>query len=534
MTPAPRLVVLLLVARIAASQTLSNAGRDFRVVFPENIAYYYPSDAQNKIWVTALHNDTSVMVSSANSQLNAGQTKSFTVTQELGRLTINETNASDPFKVFNISDKTVHITSNKDIIVQAISSKGRSTQSVLVIPTTKLSNKYFIPPVPEIEGTTSGASPVANVTERAPFRLIIVNPNELKASVTIKGGEEISIDIESGSAAQIWVKNDNKTWYVEANKGVAVFFSHPCAVQHQCTCGLLHAMVPPAKNNTMRFPIPPVLDQPVSILRSDKETRERITFGSSSAVVESAGTAIVYWPGLLLTLVPVEEFGSCFVVQFIEGKENVLIIVVNKNHQQGIHIGNDPLEGAEWQELKGTEYSSTNRSISSTTVVWHAAANMTVYQIYKQNDTWFGNPAAVISANPDFRGCVSTPEVTKILQEAESWQESIRSCKNQTLDLISLPSEALQKQTCQNLRGNDAKQVWIGTRRSSLTGDWYWLDESDFNDTNWAGSEPGDVSEGQCAVMSLEGDGDCGWKDRNCCEDARPLCYAAPQILQIN
>lgn len=134
----------------------------------------------------------------------------------------------------------------------------------------------------------------------------------------------------------------------------------------------------------------------------------------------------------------------------------------------------------------------------------------------------------------DFRGCVSTPEVTKILQEAESWQESIRSCKNQTLDLISLPSEALQKQTCQNLRGNDAKQVWIGTRRSSLTGDWYWLDESDFNDTNWAGSEPGDVSEGQCAVMSLEGDGDCGWKDRNCCEDARPFCYAAPQILQIN
>uniref|UniRef100_A0A3B5PSB5 C-type lectin domain-containing protein n=1 Tax=Xiphophorus maculatus TaxID=8083 RepID=A0A3B5PSB5_XIPMA len=117
-------------------------------------------------------------------------------------------------------------------------------------------------------------------------------------------------------------------------------------------------------------------------------------------------------------------------------------------------------------------------------------------------------------------------KVTKILQEAESWQESIRSCKNQTLDLISLPSEALQKQTCQNLRGNDAKQVWIGTRRSSLTGDWYWLDESDFNDTNWAGSEPGDVSEGQCAVMSLEGDGDCGWKDRNCCEDARPLCYA--------
>ncbi|PWA20717.1 hypothetical protein CCH79_00019784, partial [Gambusia affinis] len=390
------------------SQTLTNAGQDFRVVFPENIAYYHPSDARNKIWVTALHNNTSVTVSSANSehQLNASQTTSFNVIQELGRLMINETNASDPFKVFSISDKTVHITSNKDIIVQAISSRGRSTQSALVIPTTKLSSKYFIPPVPEIEGTTSGGAPVANVTERAPFRLIIVNPNEPKASVTIKGGEEVSIDIESGRAAQIWVKNDNKTQYVEANKGVAVFFSHPCAIQHQCSCGLLHAMVPPAKNNTMRFPIPPVLDQPVSILRSDKETRERITFSSSSAVVESAGTAIVYWPSLLLTLVPVEEFGSCFVVQFIEGKENFIIIVVHKSHQQGIHIGKDPLEEGKWQELKGTEYFSTNHSISSTTVVWHNATNMAVYQIYKHNDTWIGNPAPVVSANPDEPRCI--------------------------------------------------------------------------------------------------------------------------------
>uniref|UniRef100_A0A3P9PHF1 C-type lectin domain-containing protein n=1 Tax=Poecilia reticulata TaxID=8081 RepID=A0A3P9PHF1_POERE len=131
----------------------------------------------------------------------------------------------------------------------------------------------------------------------------------------------------------------------------------------------------------------------------------------------------------------------------------------------------------------------------------------------------------------DFRGCVLTPEVTMILHEAGSWQESIRSCEDQNLSLISLPSEALQKQTCRNLRGNDAKQVWIGTRRSSLTGDWYWLNRNGFNDTNWARSEPGDVSEGQCAVMSLEGD--CGWKDRNCCEDARPLCYADPQLLQI-
>ncbi|XP_054916989.1 uncharacterized protein LOC129380043 isoform X2 [Poeciliopsis prolifica] len=161
------------------------------------------------------------------------------------------------------------------------------------------------------------------------------------------------------------------------------------------------------RNNTMSFPIPPVLDQPASILQSDKETRGLMTFNSSSAVVESAGTVIIYWPSLILTLIPVEEFGSCFVVQFIQGKENVLIIVVHKDHQQGIHIGNNPLEGAKWQELKGTNYFSTNRSISSTTVVWHASAKMAVYQIYKQDNSSFGNPAPVVSANPVMRwgGC---------------------------------------------------------------------------------------------------------------------------------
>ncbi|XP_054916988.1 uncharacterized protein LOC129380043 isoform X1 [Poeciliopsis prolifica] len=201
------------------------------------------------------------------------------------------------------------------------------------------------------------------------------------------------------------------------------------------------------RNNTMSFPIPPVLDQPASILQSDKETRGLMTFNSSSAVVESAGTVIIYWPSLILTLIPVEEFGSCFVVQFIQGKENVLIIVVHKDHQQGIHIGNNPLEGAKWQELKGTNYFSTNRSISSTTVVWHASAKMAVYQIYKQDNSSFGNPAPVVSANPDFRGCVVTPEVTKILNESQSWQESIRSCQKQNLNLISISSEALQNKS---------------------------------------------------------------------------------------
>ncbi|MEQ2252129.1 hypothetical protein ILYODFUR_018522 [Ilyodon furcidens] len=403
MTRTSGLVFLLLAAQIPASQTLTSTGKEFIVVFPENIAYYHPSSPENKIWITALHDGTVITISPPPAEgspqnLIAGETKSFTMTQELGKH--NYLN-STPFEVFSISDKTINITSSKDVVVQAISIKKRSVQSALVIPADKLSMKYFLPPVPEIEGTTDQGVLVVNVTERGPFRLIIINPSKDTVKVAIKGGDEISGVIQSGKVAQIWVTNTSTPQFVEADKPVAVFFSHPCATRYDCTCGLLHAMLPPAKNRTMKFPVPPVLAEQASILLSDQQFRGYESFKSYSAVVQSAGTAILYQPSLLLTLIPEEEFGSCFVVPFIENKKNFLIIMVHKEHKDGIHIGKVPLNNADWQELKGTDYVSTNLSTSfPNTFVWHNSSTMAVYFVGNENNTWFGNPAPVVSVTP--------------------------------------------------------------------------------------------------------------------------------------
>lgn len=75
------------------------------------------------------------------------------------------------------------------------------------------------------------------------------------------------------------------------------------------------------------------------------------------------------------------------------------------------------------------------------------------------------------------------------------------------------------------------QNVWIGMRRSSLTGEWYWLSGKPVNDTNWAEGEPGTVQDGQCAIMSLEHEKDPGWSDEDCCKDARPVCYSSPVFL---
>ncbi|KAK5604851.1 hypothetical protein CRENBAI_008937 [Crenichthys baileyi] len=537
MTRTSGLVFLLLAAQIPASQTLTSTGKEFIVVFPENIAYYHPSSPENKIWITALHNDTVITMSPSPAEelpqnLAAGETKSFERTEELGKLDFNNNLISTPFKVFSISDKSIRITSSKDVVVQAISIRKRSVQSALVIPADKLSMKYFLPPVPEIEGTTDQGVLVVNVTERGPFRLIIINPSNDTVKVAIKGGDEISGDIESGKVAQIWVNNTSTPQFVEADKPVAVFFSHPCAMQYDCTCGLLHAMLPPAKNHTVKFPVPPVLAEQASILLSDQHSRRREHFRSHSAVVQSAGTAILYRPTLLLTLIPEEEFGSCFVVPFIENKKNFLIIVVHNEHKDGIHIGKVPLKNADWLELNGTDYVSTNISTSSpNTFVWHTSSTMAVYFVGNENNTWFGNPAPVVSVTPDFRGCAVTPEVIKILDDANSWQNSIQSCEDTGLNLISLSNNSLQKQVCSKLPKNGVQKVWIGMRRSSMTGDWYWLNNDPFNNTNWAPGEQ--VGDGQCGVMSLKSSSNCGWNDEDCCKAIHPVCYRDPVILQI-
>lgn len=70
-------------------------------------------------------------------------------------------------------------------------------------------------------------------------------------------------------------------------------------------------------------------------------------------------------------------------------------------------------------------------------------------------------------------------------------------------------------------------------RRSSKTGEWYWLDNSTVKDTHWGDGEPGTVDDGQCTVMSLKNNEDFGWRDEDCCKDFSPLCYKGAELLPV-
>lgn len=100
-------------------------------------------------------------------------------------------------------------------------------------------------------------------------------------------------------------------------------------------------------------------------------------------------------------------------------------------------------------------------------------------------------------------------------------------CRGRDLELISFSSLQQQRQIYQQLRQTSGDQLWIGLRRSSRTGRWYWLDQAPVSHTDWRGAEPGNTQDGQCAMMRRGGGGDFDWSGENCCSAGRPLCYSS-------
>uniref|UniRef100_A0A3Q3WNX5 C-type lectin domain-containing protein n=1 Tax=Mola mola TaxID=94237 RepID=A0A3Q3WNX5_MOLML len=106
------------------------------------------------------------------------------------------------------------------------------------------------------------------------------------------------------------------------------------------------------------------------------------------------------------------------------------------------------------------------------------------------------------------------------------WRESVKYCEDNHLDMVSFPNTQLQNHIYDKViqdNNGSLQEVWIGLRRSSQTGEWYWLSQEPFGDTNWAQGEPGTVNDGQCAILSLKHH--FGWSDKDCCDDAHPVCY---------
>ncbi|KAM6967766.1 CD209 antigen-like protein A [Aplochiton taeniatus] len=162
---------------------------------------------------------------------------------------------------------------------------------------------------------------------------------------------------------------------------------------------------------------------------------------------------------------------------------------------------------------------------------------MAVYFLSVSGMNVYGSLAISISKLADYRGCVLTPENLTVGAEEVSWTDAIQYCRNLGLELISLGDNQLQQQLAPGLKASlkeKGLKLWIGLRRSSLTGEWYWLNKAVLGTTLWADGEPGGRLEGQCAMMRLGPDNQLSWSDQSCCEDAHPVCYKDPILFNMN
>lgn len=368
------------------------------MAFPENIAHYYPDSAYNQVRITAFYNATEATIKSQGRllrtlSLNAGETRMF------------EPEARMELERLEITNKSLQITSTKTITVHVVNLKGHSVQTALVISSDILSTEYLIPPVPPINSTTRLMGQVTKqVAERSPFKLVIINTHQHNV-VNITGAVSKELSLQPYQVAQVWLWEEEPMRAVRAQQPVAVLFGHMCTMWYNCTCGQLYSVIPPATNGEKTFYIPSFLtqsaDSQTSVLLSRSNDPQVRPLGPITAALKTAGTAILYRPGLLLPLIPESDFAACFLINSVPNSKNFAVIVVHEDEAAEVHVGSALVNGSQWQQLHGTRYLSTHVPLQSNeSVIWHSFSKMAVYLLGDKDGTVFGNPAAVISTTP--------------------------------------------------------------------------------------------------------------------------------------
>ncbi|KAJ0000632.1 hypothetical protein NQD34_012474 [Periophthalmus magnuspinnatus] len=521
------LVRLLLLLLLAASSECQSVGKEFVAVFLENIAYYHPSSSNNYFRIIALHNDTQVDLKadsmfSDSGKLASGEIREFYVNPEL-ELDKSQT-----------SLKVVTIMADKNISVEILSYRNSSVQTALLLPKDQLAQEYHLPPIPEIQRTTVPEADVTNaVTERSRFKVILVNADQNQDNIiAVNGTAGFSITLKPKEVAQEWVEDSIAGKVISGTAPFLALFGHPCAIYANCTCGLLFTPMLPTKPTDAIYIIPPAFSADIQVLMPSKGKRETL----SSMRVNDPGPVVLQRPGLLLNLISEDDFGSCFAVHTVSDTQNWVVVMVPSDSTGHVHI-NTAIADTTWSAVSDTKYSWAKIHLDpGKHIVWHESALMAVWFIgEKVQSTMFGNPAARLSIFPDYRGCVLSPEHVEILTQQSSWQESIQACRNLSLDLISLTDPTLQSNIYQKIQNHkdNLTDLWMGLRKSSYSGEWYWISEEPLQHVDWAYGSPDEDDMRHCARISRTDPQRLSWTHHDCCSEARPVCYRHPTLLTI-
>ncbi|KAM9723789.1 uncharacterized protein ACNS7B_019098 [Menidia menidia] len=428
-------LLLLLVAALRAEPTDpgNSTGQNFIVFFPENIASYHPAPAQDQLWVTGLFHNTTVTLHRPSGPLAPVRVRAGQV------LVLDAAGSSpqalrNPAAAYSLYSRTLRVSSDRPVVVQAFSSRRRSTQAALILPVDKLGLRYLLPPLPP---GLQPAGAATDVDEQSPFRVILINADQPNTVRLAGASGTAAVPLGPGQAARLWLQDFRR---VEADRPVAVLLGHPCAARGACSCGLLYAALPPAASHTLSFPVPPALargaegdtllllagagdldrnrngDQDGNGNGDGNLDRNRNGDGNGDGNLDrnrngdqdgngngyldldgdgpgqvevfqgeafrveafrpeagglKAASAFLYRPGLLLPLIPESSFSSCYLVPILSNQANFIIIVVHKESKVGVHVGAKPLDS-------GSKHWEEVKGTEYESIVFTASENTTV------------------------------------------------------------------------------------------------------------------------------------------------------------
>ncbi|XP_055066939.2 uncharacterized protein [Misgurnus anguillicaudatus] len=529
------LTLLLIMAMFGQGQSLVLYGNEFITAFPDNVASFYPYVSRNSLNVTALYNDTEVIVYYQGSPLYdtimfQGQTQNFSLPWDVEESKLNQ------------SLKTVRVVSSRSIVVMSISVKGDSMQTNVLWPYRSLGWTYSIPILSYSGILSTFYQDPQYVSERYKFfRLLVINAVGSTNNITIIRKTQHSETVELQPWAFLQLQLNDSEIAVGGSYKVAVILAHPCMEMTKCHCNMVvnqlspdgwwgNNFVVPYINNMTWMHVTESCYWPHSTQAAG--TLDPIKSGGQHITTTYPSSLRIISPGIIIEVIPEHLFSACYLVHFGLTYGSVLVIAKTAL-KSDVYIDSKLLVSNNWVTIADTEYSVASVSLNDRHVIWHPTSKIAVYSFRQMaSGTPYGSTAVPLSDNPDPAGCLFYPAAFTVVSQPMSWTESYEYCSTYS-DELATPSTEISHMALANfLATAESNEYWIGLRRSLFTLDWYWQDGNhsvDFSYMQWSSGQPGDPTMGMCASIFSN----MTWNSVSCCNTFMPICYNRPDYFPM-
>ncbi|XP_039506857.1 uncharacterized protein LOC120462319 [Pimephales promelas] len=539
------LTVLFTILMFGQGLSMDSRGTSFITAFPENIAVFYKKTT-NLLKITTLHPNTTVNITyMATGSINTTRyIKNGTI------LTVTLKKDAEEYH-FDSSNKSVQITSDKNITVLSVSGWQERFQSRVVQPEQHLGTVYQVPALNYTKIAASLSLLTTSAVKFLPFRLMIINAVDRNNSVTIKQvderGQSQADTITLGPYNLFQIEINETVREINSTAKVAVLLTHPCFETVSCSCNMVVNQLKPSAFDKIpdTFLVPSIFSAKQLLLTTNQSCSVCQGLTSNCILVQNSTILPLYWnfisttvhvslhlisPGLILDLIPTSMFSGCYLLGFNSLRSGALVIA-NTSSTVGVRLNDQPLPSTiTWSVINGTEYSWALVEAQEIGTIWHPTSKIGVYMIERlESDSIYGSPAIAINMNPDGNGCLVTPETFLLGQDEMSWFMSRQYCLENADQLARVVANTSVSRMAFNTTLQESKEGWIGLRRNLYTTEWYWKNEDDFPSTvkftYWERGHPENPEKGLCASISLDPSKKFKWKSAGCCTKKKPVCY---------